>query len=163
MALTICTYSLAIPRCTAGNRLKHYPAPQETIKTAYITQTSELLIGAERGGERRRGKTGDENRLITCIDESFTHTDKGDVLFIDCTSSFRKPGQPNLQQEAVKSSRRPHSYWEKKLNQECTHALGCYVQSDSSSWDILDRQKLFTTRYDCGTVYMVSSESLRMQ
>lgn len=75
--------------CTAGNRLKHYPAPQETIKAAYITETSELLIGSERGGERRRrrGKSGDENRLITCIDGSFTNTDKGDVLFIDCTSS----------------------------------------------------------------------------
>lgn len=41
-----------------------YPSPRETIKKAYITETSELLTEAERAGEKGRKETEDEERFL---------------------------------------------------------------------------------------------------
>lgn len=43
---------------------KNYPSPRETIKKAYITETSELLTEAEQAGEKRRKETEDEERFL---------------------------------------------------------------------------------------------------
>lgn len=43
-----------------------YPSPRETIKKAYITETSELLTEAKRAGEKRRKETEDEEHFLVC-------------------------------------------------------------------------------------------------
>lgn len=69
-------------------QIKNDSASQETIKKAYITKTSALVIGAKHRGERGEEKKKKwaweaylSNRLIACLEGSFTCTDKGDVLF----------------------------------------------------------------------------------
>lgn len=80
-------HSYVTPYC--WKQIKNYLAPHETIKKSLHHQNLfELLMGAERGGEGRReeekwGWEAFSNRLIACLEGSFTHTDKGDVSFND--------------------------------------------------------------------------------
>lgn len=50
--------------CSKQIKKIFYPSPRETIKKAYITETSELLTEAERAGEKRRKETEDEERFL---------------------------------------------------------------------------------------------------